>query len=62
MQLDEDAFAPLLEFYAASALDGLLVSGVTGEGSCWGIRKGAGVAELAVAGAAGLRVIVHCGA
>ena len=31
-RLDEDAFAPLLEFYAAAGLDGLLVLGTTGEG------------------------------
>ena len=31
-RIDEDAFAPLLDFYAASGLTGLLVLGATGEG------------------------------
>src|SRR2546421_11975217 len=31
-RLDEEGFAPLLEFYGAAGLDGLLVLGTTGEG------------------------------
>ena len=61
-RLDEDAFAPLFEFYAASGLDGLLVLGTTGEGMLLRDGERRRVAELAVAGARSLRVIVHCGA
>ena len=61
-RLDEDAFAPLLEFYGASGLQGLLVLGTTGEGILLGQDERRRAAELAVAGAGPLRVIVHCGA
>ena len=61
-RLDEDAFARLLDFYGASGLDGLLVLGTTGEGILLGDEERRRVAEIAVAGGAGLRVIVHCGA
>ena len=61
-RLDEDAFAPLLGFYARSGLHGLLVLGTTGEGILLGAGERRRVAELAVAGGSGLRVIVHCGA
>jgi dihydrodipicolinate synthase/N-acetylneuraminate lyase len=62
-RLDEDAFAPLLEFYAAAGLDGLLVLGTTGEGILLSSEERRRAAELAVAGAApSLKVIVHCGA
>jgi dihydrodipicolinate synthase/N-acetylneuraminate lyase len=61
-QLDEDAFPPLLDFYGDSGLGGLLVLGTTGEGILLSDQERRRVAELAVAGAAGLRVIVHCGA
>ena len=62
-RLDEDAFAPLLEFYAAGGLDGLLVLGTTGEGILLSLQERRRAAELAVSGAAqGLDVIVHCGA
>lgn len=61
-RLDEDAFAPLLQFYAGSGLDGLLVLGTTGEGILLSDQERRRVAELAVTGRAGLRVIVHCGA
>jgi dihydrodipicolinate synthase/N-acetylneuraminate lyase len=61
-RLDEDAFGPLLEFYRASGLDGVLVLGTTGEGILLGFDERRRAAELAVSGGAGLRVIVHCGA
>lgn len=61
-RLDEHAFGPLLEFYAASGLDGLLVLGTTGEGILLSQVERRRAAELAVAGAGTLRVIVHCGA
>ncbi|MGI8572164.1 MAG: dihydrodipicolinate synthase family protein [Solirubrobacteraceae bacterium] len=61
-RLDEGAFAPLLEFYGASGLNGLLVLGTTGEGILLGEEERRRVAELVLAGAGPLRVIVHCGA
>jgi dihydrodipicolinate synthase/N-acetylneuraminate lyase len=61
-RLDEDAFAPLLEFYGAGGLEGLLVLGTTGEGILLDHRERRRAAELAVAGAGRLWVIVHCGA
>jgi dihydrodipicolinate synthase/N-acetylneuraminate lyase len=62
-RLDENAFAPLLGFYAAAGLDGLLVLGTTGEGILLSPAERRRAAELAVAAAASsLTVIVHCGA
>lgn len=61
-RLDEDALAALFEFYAASGLDGLLVLGTTGEGMLLRDAERRRVAELGVAAARPLRVIVHCGA
>ncbi|HZU60499.1 MAG TPA: dihydrodipicolinate synthase family protein, partial [Solirubrobacteraceae bacterium] len=61
-RLDEDAFGPLLDFYSMSGLDGLLVLGTTGEGILLTERERRRVADLAVSGARGLPVIVHCGA
>jgi dihydrodipicolinate synthase/N-acetylneuraminate lyase len=62
VRLDEDGFAALLEFYGASGLEGLLVLGTTGEGILLEQGERHRVAELAVAGAGALRIIVHCGA
>ena len=50
-RLDKDAFAPLLEFYGASGLDGLLVLGTTGEGILLEPGERRRAAELAIAGA-----------
>ncbi len=61
-RLDEDAFGPLLAFYGAAGLDGLLVLGTTGEGVLLREDERRRVAELAVAGGGSLAVIVHCGA
>jgi dihydrodipicolinate synthase/N-acetylneuraminate lyase len=61
-RLDEDAFAPLLEFYAAGGLDGVLVLGTTGEGILLSADERRRAAQLTVAAAGPLRVIVHCGA
>jgi 4-hydroxy-tetrahydrodipicolinate synthase len=61
-RLDEDALGPLLEFYAGGGLDGVLVLGTTGEGLLLGYEERRRVAELAVASAGPLAVMVHCGA
>jgi dihydrodipicolinate synthase/N-acetylneuraminate lyase len=61
-RLDEDAFAPLLEFYDAGGLDGVLVLGTTGEGILLRPNERRRAAELAIAAAGALEVIVHCGA
>jgi N-acetylneuraminate lyase len=61
-RLDEDAFSPLIDFYGASGIEGLLVLGTTGEGILLGHNQRRRAAELTVAGAGALRVIVHCGA
>ena len=39
-RLDEDAFAPYVEFLAAGRLDGVLALGTTGEGFSSGRRSG----------------------
>ena len=61
--LDEDAFAPLVDFLVAAGLDGLLALGTTGEGILLSVTERQRVAELFAAAAAGrLQVAVHCGA
>ena len=61
--LDEDAFAPLVDFLVAGGLDGLLALGTTGEGILLGIAERKRAAELFVAASGGrVRVAVHCGA
>src|SRR5438270_8604347 len=59
-RLDEDAFAPLVRFYADAALDGLLVLGTTGEGILLTGDQRRRAAELFAGGP--LPVIVHAGA
>jgi dihydrodipicolinate synthase/N-acetylneuraminate lyase len=61
VRVDEDAFAALIEFYGTSGLEGLLVAGTTGEGILLEQEERRRVAELAIAGAGALRIIVHCG-
>jgi dihydrodipicolinate synthase/N-acetylneuraminate lyase len=61
-RLDEDAVAPLLEFYAAGGLEGVLVLGTTGEGILLGAEERRRLAELAVAARGSLHVVVHTGA
>ena len=49
-RVDEDALAPLLSFYEASGMDGVLVLGTTGEGIMLRDDERRRVAELAMAG------------
>ena len=58
--LDEEAFAPYLDFLAARGLDGVLALGTTGEGILLSADERRRAAELFIAGP--LPVIVHCGA
>ena len=60
--LDEEAFGPLLDFYAASGIDGVLMLGTTGEGIMLEPGERHRAAELAIESAGTLRVIIHCGA
>jgi dihydrodipicolinate synthase/N-acetylneuraminate lyase len=61
-QVDEDVYPPLLQFYRDGGVDGVLALGTTGEGVLLSADERRRVAELVVAGADALRVIVHCGA
>jgi dihydrodipicolinate synthase/N-acetylneuraminate lyase len=61
-RLDEQALEALLGFYRGSPLDGLFVLGTTGEGILFGGAERRRLAELAIAGAGQLKVVVHCGA
>jgi len=61
--VDEDAFAPYVDFLAAGGLDGLLALGTTGEGILFGVEERRRVLELYVTASAGrLQVAAHCGA
>ena len=61
--LDEDAFAPLVEFLAAGGLDGVFALGTTGEGILLSTGERQRAAELFIAASGGrLAVVVHCGA
>jgi dihydrodipicolinate synthase/N-acetylneuraminate lyase len=61
--LDEDAFAPLVDFYVAAGLDGILALGTTGEGIALSVDERRRVTELFVQAAVGrLQVAAHCGA
>ncbi len=61
--LDEDAFAPYVDFLAAGGLDGLLALGTTGEGFLLPVEQRMRAAQLFIDAAEGrLAVAVHCGA
>jgi len=59
-RLDEEAFAPLVEFLAGGGLDGMLAMGTTGEGLLLSVDERRRAAELFCGG--DLDVIVHTGA
>jgi dihydrodipicolinate synthase/N-acetylneuraminate lyase len=61
--LDEDAFAPYVDFLAAGGVDGLLALGTTGEGFLLPVEQRMRAAQLYIEAAQGrLLVAVHCGA
>jgi dihydrodipicolinate synthase/N-acetylneuraminate lyase len=61
--LDEEAFAPYVDFLAAGGVDGLLALGTTGEGFLLPVEQRLRAAQLFVEAAKGrLLVAVHCGA
>ena len=61
--LDEDAFAPYVDFLAGAGLDGLLALGTTGEGMLLPLEQRMRAAQLFVEAArARLAIAVHAGA
>ena len=61
--LDDEAFAPYVEFLGGGGVDGIFVLGTTGEGMLLTVRERHRAAELFVAAAGDdLQVAVHCGA
>jgi dihydrodipicolinate synthase/N-acetylneuraminate lyase len=61
--LDEEAFAPYVEFLLAGGVDGVLALGTTGEGFLLPVEQRMRAAQLYVESANGrLLVGVHCGA
>jgi dihydrodipicolinate synthase/N-acetylneuraminate lyase len=61
--LDEEAFAPYVDFLALGGVDGLLALGTTGEGILLASEERRRAVELFVgAGAGRLTVYAHCGA
>jgi dihydrodipicolinate synthase/N-acetylneuraminate lyase len=61
--LDEEAFAPYVDFLVAGGVDGLLALGTTGEGFLLPVEQRRRAAELFVEAAdGGLAVAVHAGA
>ncbi len=62
-RLDEEAFAPYVDFLAGAGLDGLLALGTTGEGLLFAVEERRRAVELFTGAARGrLQVAVHCGA
>jgi len=62
-EVDDEAFAALVDFYAGAGLDGLLALGTTGEGILLTPKERRRTAELFFEAAARrLGVVVHCGA
>jgi dihydrodipicolinate synthase/N-acetylneuraminate lyase len=60
---DEEAFEPLLDFFVAAGLDGILALGTAGEGILLDVEERRRVADLFLqASDRRLRVAVHCGA
>ncbi|MBA2615288.1 MAG: dihydrodipicolinate synthase family protein [Actinobacteria bacterium] len=61
--LDEEAFAPYLDFLAGAGLDGVFALGTTGEGILLTRQERRRAAKLVVEVVAGrLAVVLHCGA
>ncbi len=61
--VDDDAFGPLVDFYVAAGLDGVLALGTAGEGISLRIEERRRVADLFLqASDRRLPVAVHCGA
>jgi dihydrodipicolinate synthase/N-acetylneuraminate lyase len=61
--VDEDAFDPLVDFYVAAGLDGIMALGTSGEGILLRSEERRRVADLFLQASNGrLRVAVHCGA
>ena len=61
--LDENAFEPLVDFYAAAGLDGILALGTAGEGILLRQEERRRVADLFLQAAdRRIHVAVHCGA
>jgi dihydrodipicolinate synthase/N-acetylneuraminate lyase len=61
-RLHEDAFGPLVEFYAGGGVDGMLMLGTTGEGVLLAREERRRAARLMIDASDGLPVLVHCGA
>jgi dihydrodipicolinate synthase/N-acetylneuraminate lyase len=61
--LDDEAFEPVVDFFVAGGLDGLLAMGTNGEGILLSLSERRRAAELFVLAARRrLQVAVHCGA
>jgi len=64
--IDDEAFAPYVDFLSSHELDGILVCGTTGEGVLFDLEERKHIAELYLEAAEGalnaLQVAVHCGA